>query len=185
MKALIPLLVAAVSCVSVTEQVYLTVVPPGLVTDKIDLDVRVGIVNDSDERRDYKISVYLDDVETGTLLHEGRLALDSSSADYVGFKIPTSGMAGEKKIVAVVTEGRQKKTVEDGFEVMPSDIRSTELIEGAWIGIYHWSEVEGLHWNGDIREMTSDNWKEMVRAMHSVGMNTIVIQEMFRNEEYV
>ncbi|MBO5418732.1 MAG: DUF4434 domain-containing protein [Bacteroidales bacterium] len=183
--AFLTLLAAAVSCVSATDQVYLTIVPPGLVTDKVDLDVRVGVVNDSDESRDYEISVYLDDVMDGTLLHEGRLTLEPSSADYAGFKVPTSGMTGDRKIVTVVKEGRKKTIVEEGFEVMPSEIRSTELVEGAWIGIYHWSEIEGLHWNSDIKEMTAENWKEMVRAMNSVGMNTIVIQEMFRNEEYV
>lgn len=29
-----------------------------------------------------------------------------------------------------------------------------------------------------------DDWREQIRGMHAVGMDTIVIQEVFRNEEY-
>lgn len=69
--------------------------------------------------------------------------------------------------------------------VIPSDCRSTRLIEGAWVGIYHWSETEGKHWNPDIRQMTDGQWKELVNAKHAAGMDMIVIREVFRNQEYV
>jgi hypothetical protein len=71
------------------------------------------------------------------------------------------------------------------FEVIESDTRSTRQIDGAWAGIYHWSEIEGKHWNKDIAKMTDAQWQELVRSMHSIEMNMIVIQEVFRNEEYV
>ena len=33
--------------------------------------------------------------------------------------------------------------------------------------------------------MTDAQWHEMVRSMHNIGMDVIVIQEVFRNQEYV
>ena len=47
------------------------------------------------------------------------------------------------------------------------------------------SETEGKHWNKDIRKLTDSQWRELVGAMNKLDMNTIVVQEMFRNEEYV
>ena len=32
---------------------------------------------------------------------------------------------------------------------------------------------------------SDDQWREMIRSMHKVGMDIIVIQEVFRNEQYV
>lgn len=33
--------------------------------------------------------------------------------------------------------------------------------------------------------MTDDQWRELVRSMHSIGMDVIVLQEVFRNQDYV
>ena len=46
-------------------------------------------------------------------------------------------------------------------------------------------EIEGKHWNADIKQMTDAQWHEMVRSMYNIGMDVIVIQEVFRNQEYV
>lgn len=65
------------------------------------------------------------------------------------------------------------------------DDRSPKKIDGAWISFVHWSDVEGQRWNSEIKKMTDEQWKEMVRAMHEIGMNIIVVQEVCRNEQYV
>lgn len=179
------ILLAAVSCAAPEDNVYLTLVPPGVMTDKIDLDIRTGIVNSMDCEKDLSVSVYLNEVSDSLLLYKEDMSIGPSGSGCVKFRLPLSGLDGENRIIAVADDGVRTIVKEEDFTVIPSDIRSTEMIEGAWIGIYHWSEKEGLHWNKDIREMTSENWKEMVRAMHSIGMTTIVIQEVFRNEEYV
>ena len=33
--------------------------------------------------------------------------------------------------------------------------------------------------------MTCDQWREMIRSMHAVGMDIVVLQELFRNQAYV
>ena len=53
------ILLAAVSCAAPEDNVYLTLVPPGVMTDKIDLDIRTGIVNSMDCEKDLSVSVTL------------------------------------------------------------------------------------------------------------------------------
>src|SRR5438067_7694883 len=53
------------------------------------------------------------------------------------------------------------------------------------MGFYHWSETEGKHWNADIRTMTDNQWRELIDAQHELGMDIIVMQEVFRNQMYV
>ena len=70
------------------------------------------------------------------------------------------------------------------LHIVDSGSRSTGLIDGAWCGLYHWSETEGRLWNDIIKQFTACDWRQLIQDMHAVGMNVIVLQELFRNEEY-
>ena len=163
----------------------LTLIPPGRVTDKIDLDIRAGIVNSSTDSIEYKVGIYLNGESAENLLSFDRITLPGGETRELRFTLPTAGLNGDNRMILSVTRPDGLIRTEKKFTVMPSDIRSTRLIDGAWIGLYHWSEEEGKHWNEDIRQMTCDQWREMVRSMHEIGMDAIVLQELFRNQAYV
>lgn len=166
--------------------VDLTLIPPGRVTDKIDLDIRAGVVNNDDTARVYETRIFLNHESDDGMLSFDKLAIPAGGSRQIRLSIPTASLSGENRMILSVTapDGAVSR-IEKSFTVVPSDIRSTRLIDGAWIGLYHWSEEEGKHWNGDIREMTCAQWREMVRSMHEIGMDAIVLQELFRNQAYV
>lgn len=167
------------------DRVGLTLIPPGTITDKVDLDIRAGIVNNGNMKADYKVYIYLNGNDDKSLIHYSSISLEPGASHMVRHILGTSDKVGDNTVfLKVVSEGDTYET-QKSFEVIASDIRSTRLIDGAWAGIYHWSEQEGKHWNKDIKKMTEDQWKEMVRSMHGVGMDVIVIQEVFRNNDYV
>jgi hypothetical protein len=91
---------------------------------------------------------------------------------------------GKHRILLVATSLAGKIRVSRDLEVVPSKIRSTRMIDGAWLGIAHWSDEEGRHWNSTIRKLTNADWRQQIQGMHDIGMNTVVIQESFRNQEY-
>ncbi|MCS2442975.1 DUF4434 domain-containing protein [Bacteroides uniformis] len=99
--------------------------------------------------------------------------------------IPMKDKVGKHKVILKVSDGKRvyRKTKE--IEVIQSDIRSIQQISGAWTGIYHWSEEEGKHRNQDIKKMTDDHWREMIRSMHKIEMDMVVIQEVFRHQAYI
>lgn len=165
--------------------VLLTLIPPGQVTDKINLDIRAGIVNSSDTKKTYNVSLYWDRINHKSLLSQDRFTLDTGRSNVLKVTIPTKGKEGRHKVILKVSDGQKDYREEKSIEIISSSIRSTQKISGAWAGIYHWSETEGKHWNADIRKMTDNQWREMVRAMHKIDMNMIVVQEVFRNEQYV
>ena len=147
--------------------VSLTLIPPSPVTDKIMLDMRAAVRNEESSARTFEVSVFLNEEAPG-----------------IKFRWPTAGHAGDHAIIVVATCGNEIRRTARPMRIMSSPIRSTERIGGAWAGIYHWSEGEGLHWNADIKKMSEDQWRELVRGMHEIGMDIINIQELFRNEEY-
>lgn len=167
------------------DYIGLSLIPPDQITNKVDLDIRAGIINKGDESSSFEVSIYLNKVSSKNLLHYSREYLIVNKSIEVKHKLVTHDLVGDHKIIMVVRSGKDVNKIVKSFKVIDSDVRSTRQIDGAWAGIYHWSEIEGKHWNADIKKMTDDQWAEMVRSMHKIQMNTIVIQEVFRNEEYV
>lgn len=166
-------------------RVGLTLIPPSPITNKVDLDVRAGIVNNEEATQHLEIYLYLNKENQASLLHYSKVELEAGAAHKVQLKLPTKDKVGKNNIILKVKEGDENYKVEREIVVIDSDIRSTRQIDGAWAGIYHWSETEGKHWNKDIKQMTDNQWRELVRSMHSIEMDMIVIQEVFRNEYYV
>jgi hypothetical protein len=166
-------------------QVGLTLIPPTAITDKVNLDIRAGIKNKSGIPQELKITIFWDGEQTGNILHQAQLDLPVGVADYVKFSMPTRNRIGKHKVILRVEGIDFSERKEKEIEVLSSSSRSTKKIGGAWISFYHWSEQEGKNWNPAIKKMTDDQWREMVRSMKELGMDIIVIQESFRNQEYV
>ena len=187
MKRTFLLLFSLFSLVSLQAEnkVSLTLIPPGKITNKIDLDIRGGIVNESASQQTYQVALYWNKENKDALLYETVVTIPAGKAETVKVVIPTKDRVGKNKVIfKVANEGKAYRKTKD-IEVIESDIRSIQQISGAWTGIYHWSEIEGKHWNQDIKKMTDDQWRELIRSMNKLEMNMVVIQEVFRNEEYV
>lgn len=154
-------------------------------TDKVSLDIRAGILNPGEPAETVRVSIYWDEERPDALLASKTLALDGGRSGVVRTVVPAAGKAGRHEVLLKVEDGPRVFRKSAPVEIMPSAIRSTRQLSGAWAGIYHWSEVEGRHWNPDIRRMTDSQWQELVRAMKKIDMHMMVIQEVFRNEYYV
>lgn len=175
----VPLLVSAKNGIS------LTLIPPTIITNQVDLDIRAGLKNEDDQLKSVELAVYLQKEKPDNLLHYAKKEVAPGQSFEIKHVLATKNLVGKNTIILVVNDGHRSYREVKEIEVVESDIRSTRQIDGAWAGIYHWSETEGKHWNADIKKMTDDQWREMVRGMHKLKMDIIVIQEVFRNEEYV
>src|ERR1700676_2546174 len=165
-------------------EVSLTLIPPSPVTDKIDLDIRAGIWNNSDLARTFDVSFYLDEEKKETGLYQHKVTIGQKSSAGIKFRWPTKSRVGDHKIIVLCQNGQTIYRTERSIQIIGSDIRSTRKIDGAFMGFYHWSETEGRLWNPEIKKMTDDQWRELVNAQHELEMNIIVMQEVFRNQEY-
>ena len=164
--------------------VRLALVPPSPVTDKIMLDIRGAVENTGNRSRLFKLALYLDGESPSALVnsHPGRISAHASAG--ISYRRSTQGWTGRHRVLLVATSQSQQFRAEREVVVLPSSVRSTRTIDGAWVGIVHWSEEEGRPWNTDIRKLTEDDWRQQIDAMHNLGMDTVVIQEVFRNEAY-
>ncbi|MGH7952696.1 MAG: DUF4434 domain-containing protein [Limisphaerales bacterium] len=165
--------------------VRLETVPPSPVTEQIEVDIRGAVVNATEDTQKWQVGFYLDRATTGNELYHEQIQVQPGQSAGIYYRWPAKGHAGPHRILLVARNGRQILRASEPLRVIASTLRSTGRIGGAWCGIYHWSEREGRFWNPQIQQMTDSEWRDLISAMHDIGMNIVVIQEAFRNQEYV
>ena len=132
----------------------------------------------------FSILIYLDQEGNNKVLHRQQLIIPSNDAKGIRFWWPTQNQQGTHLFILVCKTTGKTFRVHKSVDVIASTARSTKKIDGAFIGFYHWSDKEGKYWNSDIKKMTDKQWKELIDAQNSLGMNIIVLQELFRNQKY-
>ena len=162
----------------------LELIPPSPVTNKIMLDIRGAVENDGDADRQYSVSLYLDRQSAATQLRTENLKVRAHGSAGIYYRHPTESWVGRHRLILVAASPSGRIRATRTLEVWPSDVRSTRTIDGAWVGIAHWSEEEGRYWNSTIRKLTDADWRQQIEGMHNLGMDTVVIQESFRNQAY-
>ena len=164
--------------------VSLTIIPSPPVTDQIKLDVRGSIRNPGPERQKFNVTVHLDQKRPETLLYRASIEVPPDSARGFTFRWQAAGHTGKHQLILNAKSESAIYEVTQPLEVISSPARSTHRIGGAWVGIVHWSEQEAARWNDEIRRMTDEQWREVVRGMHEICWDVIVIEEVFRNQMY-
>jgi hypothetical protein len=162
----------------------LALIPPSPVTDKIMLDIRGAVENPGNRSRRFMLALYLDRESPSALVSSNLQRIPAHASAGIFYRRSTQDWPGSHRVILVATCGGRQVRAEREVQVLPSSVRSTRTVDGAWVGIVHWSEEEGSHWNADIRKLTEDDWRQQILAMHNLGMDTVVIQEVFRNEAH-
>lgn len=166
------------------EVVSMSLIPPTAVTSQVRLEVLGGLSNEGDEALDGVLRLQITNSGRMTLLDSARVCVAPGEKVDYEYTFSTSAYVGENAVTLIFESGKNSWSKERRIRVEESERRSRGTIDGAWVGLYHWSEVEGKHWNEDIRKLSAEDWRGVVRSMHKAGMDIIVLQELFRNEEY-
>ena len=165
--------------------VRLETVPPSPVTEQITVDIRGAVVNTTEAPQTWQVRFYLDRATAKDELYRDQVKVQPGQSKGVYYRWAAKGHAGRHKILLIARNGRHVLRASQPLHIINSAARSTGRIAGAWCGIYHWSEREGRFWNPQIKQMTDDQWRDLIRAMHDIKMNVVVLQEAFRNQVYV
>lgn len=162
--------------------VGLSTVPPTPVGSQVVLDLRTAVRNRSSTSRTLEVAVYLDAEDPGHELHREKLEVPAQSSKGVYFKWRDGAHPGRHQLIARATaDGRSWRKAES-IEIVRSRARSLGRITGAWAGIVHFNDGEAERWNTAIRKMTDSQWRGLIRDMHGLGMNTVVITQVFLND---
>ncbi len=157
--------------------ISLTLIPPSPITEQITLDIRGAVWNRTDAARKYEMTVFLDERK----IHQETVEAAPRSPAGIKFRLPAKGLAGKRKVTLVAQAGDRSLKFERPIEILAADVRSTRRLGGAWVDIYHHDPREGKPFDGELGQMTDEQWRELVRAMHAVDQDILVITMMFQN----
>ena len=116
MKRTFLLLFSLFSLVSLQAEnrVSLTLIPPGKITNKVDLDIRGGIVNESASQQTYQVALYWNKENKDALLYETVVTIPAGKAETVKVVIPTKDRVGKNKVIfKVANEGKAYRKTKD------------------------------------------------------------------------
>ena len=162
----------------------LTLIPPSPISDRIDMDIRAAIENDSATPQRFTASLYLDRETPEARISSEQVTVPTHESRGVYARRAAAGLAGKHRILLVVAGTIGTRRCERPLEVVHSGMPSTRTIDGAWIGLIHWSEDEAKYWYADIRRLSDQDWRQQIQGMHGLGMDTVVVQQVFQNQEY-
>ncbi len=150
-------------------------------SEQVSIDIRAAIRNPGGSDREYEARFYLDDEKPATLLRQEPVTVTAGSAQGLRFRWPAKGKVGHHKLIFCAGSGLHRLRVEQPIEIIAAQTRSLRRLGGAWVDLYHHSEAEGKPFNDELGKMSTRQWRELVRAMHEVDQNIVVITMMFQN----
>ena len=158
---------------------FFTPIPPRRISSNGQVEFRLA----SDGCKKVRISALMEDgMKTEAGVFDLKPGLEPVSA-----VLSPEGITGmfQWELSFEDAEGNPVRTFLQPYEVVPSEVHSTQLLDGCWISIRHWSETESACFRKGLSEMTDEDWKEHVYSMHRLGITTVLIQNTFDSTHYV
>jgi len=160
---------------------FLTMIPPAPVTNKIKVEARGAVQNTSTDNKKVRLELLCNGQVIKAM---SEVQISNGESAEINHTFSTVNLLGENKFELRVNEAGNMRSKLQKFTVVNAETRSAKLISGTWNGLYHWSEIEGKYWNQKLKMFTSEDWRAQIRGMHKLGMDIVVIQELFRNDAY-
>lgn len=156
--------------------VQITAIPPGRVSTLTRPEIRVYAPEGA--------SLTLSLVQGGRVLSQREYPLPPAGTTIWP---EVAGVVGDLTFAVTIADSHGKALAEQSiaYEILDTGRRSTTLIDGCWISLYHWSEDEARWFNPDLKKLTAADWRDHILAMERVGIKNVMIQNVFDSEEYV
>lgn len=99
----------------------------------------------------------------------------------------TDGLLGRftMQVAFASADGQVMDTYSQPYEIVHTGVHSTQLLDGCWISIRHWSPTESRLFKDGLETMTDEDWKQHIYSMHKIGITSVLIQNVCDSRHYV
>lgn len=165
-------LVGAVQSASAPKPAYrvgFTAVPPGPVTDKVRVELRLGLRNTGKTPVKARILFHADRRIPSRLIAEQTITLPAGSSSMVSAWWPTQGKVGSHRLLCRVECAGSTQDMAWPIEVIACPTRSLPYFQGAWIDGYGGMDAATLGADAVEKEL-----RRGVDAMHRLGVRVLI-----------
>ena len=146
-----------------------TLVPPGPVSDKIEVELRLSVWNDTREPQSFKVTFLLDEDSESNIIHSETVSVQPGESCLVSHWWPSAGHLGNRKILYRARLG--KELIDQGewpLEVLPSETQALPWSQGMWLDM---SSLLGSVYP-QKRYPTPEDIRDIVDAVQAIGATT-------------
>lgn len=146
------------------------VIPPGPVTDRIRVELRLGFRNTSDQPRSYRVTFHADRRVPERFIGEQTITVPSGGTALASAWWPTAGEAGRRRLLYRAVGAGRTYSGSWPLDVVAAPTRALPYLQGAWLdGL---SATEGLDAQGPAA--VQNEIRSAVRAMNRLGMRILI-----------
>ena len=149
----------------------LTVIPPGVVTDKVRVEARVTIPNPTWAPREYQVEFYWDRPEIGHSIERRTVVVAPNERALVRARCPTAGRAGERRLLCRVSGEEGVREAEWPVEVVASETRAPPTIQGVWLDPLALSDSVYPR----TAAVTEADVRHSIDAYHDLGVKLLIV----------
>ena len=153
-------------------QCSVTVVPPGPVSDKASVEVRLAVHNGSDQATEYEVRFFWDTREAAARVHQQPLKVPARSRALASAWVPAAGHVGKRRLLYLVSA--DGKTVARGswpLEVLACETTALPIVQGMFYdtAVITYGGYTGPH------GATEKDMRDAVDSMHRLGISVFIL----------
>jgi Domain of unknown function (DUF4434) len=150
---------------------HLTVIPPGPVSDKIRVELRLAIPNPGCAPRTCSVRFYRDRIDPAHQFHAETVTVPPKGIALSRAWSETAGHVGRRVLRCRVESEAGRADVRWPLEVIASETRALPRLQGGWIDPYALSRTTYPR----DRDLSARDVRDRLDAMRRLGMNVVII----------
>jgi hypothetical protein len=150
-------------------EVSFCVVPPGPITDRARVELRVGLRNPGSEPRTYRVTLHADRRAGASRLADRTVTLPPGGSELVTAWWPARGNAGAHRMLYRVEGGGKRTEGSWPIEVVASPTRALPYFQGTWIDGYGPNDPDTM-----TPALVERELRASVDAMDRLGMRVLI-----------
>lgn len=148
-----------------------TVIPPGPVSDRLQVELRLAVPNETPEARAYTVRFYWDKADSAHRIGTQTLTAPPNGFAFASVWVPTTGRAGKRRLLYQIERAEGLETGYWPLEVIASETPALPRLQAAWIEPF---AVIRPAQDKDAKA-TERDLRDSVDAMKRLGMNTLIV----------
>ncbi len=148
-----------------------TLIPPGPVSDKIEVEIRLAVFNNLETVRDVTACFYADRIDPSNVIGQGSAHLPGNGHALISAWWPTAGHSGHHELLFHIEEaGHSIAQGTQSIDVIASETPALPMLQAGWADAG--ALVPPTY--PQARPTTPQDVRNKVDAMNAVGMKTII-----------
>lgn len=150
----------------------LTVVPPGPVSNQVEVELRSSVTNGAAEARRFELSWHVDRAGKSELVKQVTAVVPGGKSAFHAAWLSTSGRTGDNRIrLRVTCAGARVAEKEWPLSVVHSKTRALPVLQGGWLDPLGLSSSVYAR----SREATTEDVRRMLRSLRELGMRVVIV----------